>query len=325
MSESTGPSLEVLDFAPPPVDFRQEILRGLQRKPQKTTPAMYLYDERGSELFERITELEEYYLTRTEQAIMWKAAGDIRRRLGPQCLVIEYGSGNSAKTRRLLDCLDEPAGYVPLDISRDFLLKSAEDLAADYPELEVAPVCADFLGEFEVPDTSVTPRRRVVFFPGSTIGNFSPKAAVRCMRGIAQRCGPEGGALIGVDLKKDVAVLRPAYDDAEGVSAAFNLNILRRINCELGADFDLHAFVHQIRYNEVESRIEMHIESLEDQVVYVGRTAIAFRKGETIHTESSYKYDLATFARVAGEAGLKVERVWTDERKWFSVQYLSVC
>jgi dimethylhistidine N-methyltransferase len=301
----------------------REVLAGLAR-PQKQLPCKYFYDERGSHLFDEICELEEYYLTRCELAILRRHAGQMAGRIGTGCALIEYGSGSSLKTRLLLDRLDRPAAYVPVDISGEHLLHSARQLARAYPGLEVVPVCADFTRPFALPKLRQPPRRRVVYFSGSTIGNFGPAEATALLAGIARLCGPGGGLLIGVDLKKDRAVLEPAYDDSRGVTAAFNLNLLARINRELGADFDLIRFRHRAFYNEGAGRIEMHLVSLATQTVHVGGTAFELAEGETICTEYSYKYGLDEFRELAARAGLGLEQVWTDEKGLFSVQYLGV-
>ena len=303
--------------------FLSDVLEGL-RRPQKTLPAKYFYDEVGSQLFETICELEEYYPTRTEMAIMERYIDEIVALLGPRCLLIEYGSGSSLKTRILLDRLVDPAGYVPIDISGDFLQDVAANLSADYPDLRIEPVVADYTRPFALPDIQPPPRRRVVYFPGSTIGNFEPAGAIHFLTRAAQVCGPGGGLLIGVDLQKDIQVLEAAYDDARGVTAAFNKNMLSRINRELGADFDLEGFDHRALYNRNEGRIEMHLVSQQAQSVTISGRRIDFERCETIHTENSYKYAPAQFGRLAARAGFVQEHVWTDEASYFSVQYLTV-
>jgi L-histidine Nalpha-methyltransferase len=307
----------------PLAQFRDDVLAGLSR-PRKELPCKYFYDDRGSQLFDRICGLPEYYLTRTELAILWHHAWEMAVELGPQCLVIEYGSGSSLKTPLLLERLRNPAGYVPVDISREHLLASAEEIARRFPRLEVLPVWADFTGEFELPRTRCVPRRRVVYFPGSTIGNFGPAEAVRLMKGIARLCGPGGGFLVGVDLRKSTAVLESAYNDAAGVTAEFNLNLLARINRELGADFDLDGFEHRAVFDPRHSRIEMQLISRRRQAVRIDNITIRFAAGETICTEHSYKYAPEAFRDLARAAGLDVRRVWSDEAGLFSVQYLEV-
>jgi dimethylhistidine N-methyltransferase len=298
------------------------VLDGL-RRPAKELPCKYFYDELGSRLFDRICELDEYYLTRTELAIL-DHAPEMADLLGPGCLLVEFGSGSGLKTRRLLDHLPEPAAYVPVDLAREHLLQSAAELRARYPGLEVLPLCADFSDDFVLPTPRRPAARRAVYFPGSTIGNFGPVAARRLLRRIARLCGPGGGLLLGTDLQKDPAVLEAAYDDREGVTRDFNLNLLRRINRELGADFDLDAFRHVALYNRRRGRIEMHLVSRRDQVVHLAGTVISFAEGESVRTECSYKYDLDQFRAQAAAAGLDVARVWTDERRRFAVQYLTV-
>lgn len=308
--------------AAPEEDFLRDVLEGLASEP-KSVPSKYLYDAEGSRLFDRITELEEYYPTRTEQAIMAAHVDEVVEAIGPHALLVEYGSGSSMKTRLLLDRMDRPAGYVPVDISREHLLLAADRLAADYPGIPIFPVVADYTQEVSLPEVPRQVERVVVFFPGSTIGNFAPEEAVRFLRDASAVCGKEGALLIGVDLQKDEEMLVRAYDDAAGVTAAFNKNLLVRMNRELGADFDPGAFEHEAVYDAVAGRIEMYLVSRADQVVRVAGTSFALREGERICTEHSHKYTLAGFAAVASEAGLAVRRVWTDERRLFSVQLLA--
>jgi dimethylhistidine N-methyltransferase len=303
--------------------FRSDVLRGL-RRPAKELPCKYFYDETGSRLFEQICELEEYYLTRTELALMRQHAGAMAELLGPECLLVEYGSGSSVKTRLLLDRLKRVAGYVPIDVSCEHLVRSAGRLAARYPEVEVRPLCADFTGNFRLPEPSRRPARRVVYFPGSTLGNFDPPAAAVLLAGVARLCGPGGAMLLGIDLKKDLRILEPAYNDAKGVTAAFNLNLLARINRELGADFDLAAFGHRAPYNQVLGCIEMHLVSLRPQEVRLGEEVFSFAEGEFILSERSFKYDLDEFRTWVPRAGLRVEKVWVDGRNYFAVLYLTV-
>jgi len=311
------------DLAPNQAASLDEVIRGL-RSPQKELPCKLFYDEVGSDLFEQITQLDEYYPTRSEARIMRDAAAEIAARLGPDVLLIEYGSGSSTKTRILLDHLERPAGYVPIDISREQLQRSADKLAHAYPHLKVEPVCADYTAPFELPLLGARSGRRVAYYPGSTIGNFVPEDARRFLARIADMSGPSGGLLIGVDLKKDPLMLHRAYNDALGITAAFNLNILRRLNRELGADFALDQFRHYAFYNPVFARVEMHLVSLKEQVVHVGKLRIRFDRGESIWTEGSYKYNLHEFAQLAFAAGWRVKQVWTDDRMLFSVQYLEV-
>ena len=314
--------LRLHDFAPERADFRAEVLRGL-RQPRKELPCKFFYDERGSRLFDQICALEEYYPTRTELGIMRERAPEIAALLGPGALLVEYGSGSSTKTRILLDALDTPPGYVPIDISKEHLLRSSAALARAYPDIEVLPVCADYTRTFTLPLPRRPIARRVVYFPGSTIGNFDRESARRFLRQIAELCMPGGGLLIGVDLRKDPLVLHRAYNDREGVTAAFNLNLLARINRELGADFQLDRFAHYAFYNPTEGRIEMHLTSLAEQTVHIGDEAIPFALGESIWTESSHKYTVGEFAHMAAGAGFALQHVWTDPQQLFSVQYLT--
>ena len=319
---ATLPTL--LDCAPDLATFRDEVLTGLQSF-EKTLPCKYFYDQRGSQLFDLICNLPEYYPTRTEAGIMRDHAEEMAGLFGCDCLLIEYGSGSSTKTRILLDQLPHLAGYVPMDISREHLHQTAAGLAAAYPHLDILPLCADYTTEFDLPDAHHPVRSRAVYFPGSTIGNFHRDQAETFLRQIGEVCGPGGGLLIGVDLKKSAQILEPAYDDAQGVTADFNRNLLRRINAELGADFDLDQFAHRAFYNALAGRIEMHLMSLKTQSVHLGGVTIAFEEEETILTECSYKYSLPDFAALAAAAGLTVHKVWTDPEQRFSVQYLTVC
>ncbi len=302
--------------------FREDVWAGLAQ-PQKSLPCKYFYDARGSALFEAICDLPEYYPTRTELSIMEAHAAAMAERLGPQCLLVEYGSGSSRKTRLLLDRLRDPAGYVPIDISPAALTDSTRAVAARYPALEVLPVCADYTAPFEVPHPRGPVRRRGVYFPGSTIGNFTPPQAQRFLARMARVAGDAGVLLIGVDLRKDRATLESAYDDAAGVTAAFNRNLLVRINRELGGDFDLANFVHRARWDEAAGRVEMHLVARAPQTVRVAGRAFPFAAGETIHTENSYKYDVAHFAALSAGVGLVVREVWTDPEQRFSVQLLA--
>jgi len=315
--------ITLYDLESPVEDFRADVLQGLQNR-VKTLPPKYFYDDRGAQLFEDICELPEYYPTRTEMSILREHGADMATRLGSGCMLVEFGSGASVKVRILLDHLDTPAAYVPIDVAKLQLVETASDLARRYPELDILPVCADYMGTLELP----TPKRKAVrtagFFPGSTIGNLEPPEADSFLRRVASLCGSGGGLLVGVDLQKDRQVLEPAYNDAQGVTAAFNLNILERINRDLGADFDLASFRHRAIYNEALGRIEMRLISLHEQLVHVGEAGIEFAQGETITTEYSYKYSLEGFRTTANRAGFDVERVWTDPGDLFSVQLLRV-
>ncbi|MGH8281886.1 MAG: L-histidine N(alpha)-methyltransferase [Gammaproteobacteria bacterium] len=322
MQISQALSVTLHDYHPRATDMREEVLSGLHEQ-QKMLSSKYLYDARGSQLFDAICELPEYYPTRTELGIMEAHAADMAAALGPRVLLVEPGSGSSLKARLLLEHLSRPAAYVPVDISCTHLVSAADRLNQLYPELEVLPVCADFSQPFAVPVPRRRAARTVIYFPGSTIGNFEPAAAIRLLKQLRRMAGPESGLLIGVDLQKDPAVLERAYNDAAGVTAAFNLNLLLHINRELKADFDVSRFRHRAVYNASEGRIEMHLVSLDNQFVEVAGEAFRFRESEHIVTEYSYKHTLPGFAALAAKAGFTVEQVWTDDRRWFSVQYLT--
>lgn len=302
-------------------EFAADALEGLARE-QKAISSKYFYDERGSALFDDITELDEYYPTRTERSILELNARAMAARLGSDCVIVEYGSGSSVKTRLLLDALDSPAAYVPIDVSEEHLLRAAAGVAADYDGLRVEPVVADFMAPIELPASLPAHARRIAYFPGSTIGNFLPPDARTLLAGMATLAGEDGGALVGVDLEKPISVLEPAYNDAQGVTADFNLNVLRRMNAELAADFDLEAFEHLAFYNQDAHRIEMHLVSRVAQEVCVAGTPFQFEAGETIHTEYSHKYSIERFGDLARLAGLKIVETWTDPRAWFGVFYL---
>ena len=311
------------DLAPAEESFRAAVLSGLARR-AKALPCRFLYDERGSALFEQICELPEYYLTRTETAILAEDAREIARLAGPHAQLIEFGSGAARKVRLLLEALEEPDAYVAIDISREPLKRAAEEVAADFPGLPVVAICADYLQPLRLPPLPQRGSgRRIGFFPGSTIGNFSPDEAADFLAGCHQAVGRGGAMLIGVDLKKDPALLDAAYNDRAGVTAAFNLNLLERINRELDADFDLDRFEHEAFYNETEGRIEIYIRSLADQIVTIAGRAIHFAAGERIHTEDSCKYSVVEFQRLASHAGFRPVRHWTDPADLFSVHFLS--
>ena len=316
-----GANLDFHDLAPSEESFRDAVLAGLRRTP-KELPCKLFYDARGSELFEQICETPEYYLTRTEIAILETHAGEIARHIGPHCRLIELGSGASRKVRILLGALDPPAAYVPLDISRERLREAADGLAADFPDLKVVAVCADYTRPFALPPLPGPAGKRVGFFPGSTIGNFEPDAVVRFLRNYAELLGSGGEMLIGIDLKKDPAILNRAYNDAAGLNAAFNLNLLVRINRELGGDVDLDRFAHHAFYNEAAGRVELYIKSLADQIVGVAGRRFGFVEGELIHTENSYKYAIPEFRALAARAGFRAVETWTDPAQLFSVHYL---
>jgi dimethylhistidine N-methyltransferase len=302
-------------------EFRDAVMTGLA-KPQKELPSKFFYDAQGSRLFEQIAQLNEYYPTRVETEILRHKAAPIAEAIGEGAVLVEFGSGASVKVRLLLDAISRPACYVPIDISREHLLAAAASLAGDYPALAVLPVCADFTRPFRLP-SMVPPGPRLGFFPGSTIGNFHPPEAAGLLARFADRLGRGSWLLIGVDLKKDAGILEAAYNDAAGITAAFNLNLLARVNRELRGTFDLHRFRHRAVYNVEAGRIEMYLDSLHAHSVSVDGRRFHFRNGESIHTENSYKYSIAAFRELARLAGYAPVAVWTDAEKLFSVHLLA--
>ena len=318
-------SLERLhDLEPTVTEFRAAVLQGLGGMP-KTLPSKFFYDAEGSRLFDRICELPEYYPTRTECALLQARAAEIASLVGPHAGIVEFGSGAGVKIRLLLAALRYPAAYIPVDISRAHLLAAAASLATDVPDLRIAPVCADYTNRFALPRLAGShPRRLAGFFPGSTIGNFTPPEAAGFLSRTGRLLGRGSMMIVGVDLPKARAVLEAAYDDAAGVTAAFNLNLLARINRELDADFDLAMFAHQARWNEVESRVEMHLVSRAAQTVRIGAGQVGFGPGESVHTENSYKYTLAGFADLARSAGYDSVANWTDPASLFSIHVLKM-
>lgn len=298
--------------------FRTEVLAGL-KKPRKQLPSKYFYDEWGSELFDRITDLDEYYVSRAETELMQMHIDEISHSIGENALLIEYGSGSSTKTRILLSNIRNLAGYVPIDISREYLLKTADNIREEYPVLDVYPLVADYSSMFEIPYIDADVDKRVVYFPGSSIGNFDPIPAQQFLERVAHICGPHGTLLIGIDLKKEATTLHRAYNDSEGVTAAFNINLLTRINRELGANFDIDAFEHYAFYNPDKGRVEMHLISSCHQTVTIGNTSILFRKGESIWTENSYKYNVDEFGELASMAGFSLDHAWYDSQERFAL------
>ena len=297
------------------------LLDGLRRTP-RSVPPKFFYDAAGSALFDRICELPEYYPTRTEVALLARHGREMAECIGAGADLVEYGAGSLRKVRLLLDALHQPARYVPIDLSAEHLLQHARQLAADHPGLRIEPLVADFSAELVLPALPPSARRRVGFFPGSSIGNFTPEEAQAFLRQAAQALAG-GGLLIGVDLVKDPAVLHRAYNDAAGVTAAFNRNLLARANRELGCDFDLAAFDHYAFYDPREQRIEMHLVSRRRQVVAVCGEPVVFEDGQTLHTENSCKYTVDGFRRLARGAGFEPQAVWTDDARLFSVHWLA--
>lgn len=298
----------------------EEILAGLS-KSQKQLPSKYFYDARGSDLFEQITRVDEYYLTRCEKKILRENITEIARRFGEDVMLIELGSGSSYKTRFLLEELSALSTYIPVDISEEFLLKTVNQLRREYPKLSIIPVFADYTSHFELPVPVDSKQKQVVFFPGSTIGNFDPQSARTFIGNVADITDESSEMLIGVDLKKDREILEDAYNDSEGITAAFNKNMLVRLNREFDAGFDMDAFTHKAFYNEEAGRVEMHLVSSQKQKVTISGTTFQFAEGETIHTENSYKYSLDEFEELVSK-WYSVEKVWTDEKDYFSLQYL---
>jgi len=311
------------DLSPEPEDFLSSLVEGLSA-PRKSLPCKFFYDKRGSALFDQICELPEYYVTRTENALLRDVSAEIAELAGPGVHLIEFGSGSSRKIRTLLDSLARPAAYTAIDISRQHLLESTQAVAADYPSVAVSAVCADYTRPLGLPGLEAALENRpLVFFPGSSIGNFSRPDARDFLANIATMLRPTGGdLLIGIDLKKDVAILEAAYNDAAGVTAAFNLNLLARANSELGADFELAAFRHQAIYNTEEGRIEMYLFSTRAQQVTVGEHVFQFADGEAIHTENSYKYTVEEVRALAISAGFQRSASWVDPDRLFGIHYL---
>ena len=315
--------LAVLDLEPAKSDFLSEVIAGLLRMP-RTLPCKYFYDERGAALFQKICELPEYYITRTETAILRLYAHEMAQCIGARCELIGLGTGAGTKTRILLEELEAPAVYVPIDISKKQLRQSTALFHQLFPQLEILPVCTDYLQPFDLPSPLHRAARKIVYFPGSTIGNFEPRESTEFLRRIVDLCDKNGGLLIGVDLQKDPDVLERAYNDSQGVTAQFNLNLLRRANHELQADFDLERWRHRAIYNSAAGRIEMYLISEIDQTVHIANHEFRFRSGEKITTEFSYKYTPQGFTVLASAAGFEFARMWTDEARLFGVFYFTV-
>lgn len=314
--------MKLLDLEPSQGNFLDEALQGL-RADKPSLPCKYFYDARGAELFEQICELPEYYPTRTEIGILRAHLQEISAHIGPNARLVEYGSGAGEKIRMLLNALQAPSAYTPIDISREQLLSSATQLQLDYPQLEILPVCADYAAELTLPAPSAPFNRSVVFFPGSTIGNFTPTEAVSFLKRFYRLCqqGQEPGLLLlGYDLKKDKHTLEAAYNDSQGVTAAFNLNLLARINNELQGQFELENWRHEARWNEASSAVEMHLVSEQPQQARLNGDVFEFAKGQSIHTENSFKYASADMQQLASQAGFSLLDGWTDSNAHFQVQ-----
>ncbi|MEY2979801.1 MAG: hypothetical protein RL562_28 [Planctomycetota bacterium] len=312
------PDPVVRDIAPSTEAFRQAVCAGLAADP-KTLPCKFLYDETGARLFEAICTLDEYYPTRTELSILMDHAAEMAAALGPRVRLVEPGSGSLQKVRFLLDHLVDPVDFVPIDISLEQLTEEARQVAVDFPEIAVHPVCADYTAGFALPDVEAEAQRTVVFFPGSTIGNLEPHEAAEFLEKMGEVMGESGAILLGVDLKKDLDVLHAAYDDPTGVTAAFNRNLLARINRELGADLDVSSFEHRARYEVDPSRMVLELVSTRDQRASVAGTEVRFAAGEPIRTEYSHKPSRRDVEDLAAGVGLTVQRCWMDGRSWFGV------
>ena len=323
MSGAPG-RVTVLDLEPVSADFLAEVLAGLSSSP-RTLPCKFFYDERGADLFQKICELPEYYITRTETELLRRYAPEISESIGANAALIGFGTGAGIKTRMLLEQLQDPIAYIPVDISKQRLIDSAVELSHAMPALEILPVCADYLQELQFPQPLRKPDHMAVFFPGSTIGNMEPPVAADFLRKICRLCGKSGGLIIGIDLQKSREVLEAAYNDSAGVTAEFNLNLLVRANRELGADFEPTRWKHRAVYNESEGRIEMHLVSEDEQAVHVGGREFRFAGGEKIVTEFSYKHTIEGFTRLAASAGFReASRVWTDPEKMFAIFHFAV-
>ncbi|MEM9368214.1 MAG: L-histidine N(alpha)-methyltransferase [Planctomycetota bacterium] len=304
-----------------PVQFLDDVINGLNQE-QKRLPCKYFYDARVSRLFDEICGLPEYYLTRTEQRIMDRHAEEMAAQLDAGVMLIEFGSGSSSKTRVLLDHLHDAVAYVPLDISESHLLKTSADLRLEYPYLEILPVVADFTTRFELPVSQIPPSHAAIYFPGSTVGNLEPDAARDMLGTIANILGHDGGLLIGIDLQKSPEVIEAAYNDRQGITSQFNLNVLHRVNQELHGDFDIDQFRHVAYYNSNQHRVEIYVESLKYQQINIGDFELGLGSGERILTEYSHKYTIDGFAAMAAEAGFSLHRAWTDEDEYFAVLHL---
>ena len=301
-------------------DLAEEIKSGLSRF-QKTLPAKLFYDETGSKLFDQICDLDEYYLTRTELKILNDNISGIEKIFPENTLLIEFGSGSSLKTRILLKGINKISGYIPIDISEEHLLRTAGELISEFPDLQIYSLAADYMGEFEFPDILNNIENRVVFFPGSTIGNLEPEEAKEFFKDLVDRCGNKCSVLIGIDLVKDITLLEAAYNDNADITAEFNLNILRRLNREFGYGFDLTKFKHRAFFNSTESRIEMHLVSTAEQIVSNYHKEFRFKKGESIITEYSYKYTIEKFSDIISDY-FNIEKIWMDDNKYFGVLFL---
>jgi dimethylhistidine N-methyltransferase len=310
------------DLQPKISNFRDEVLAGLSKQ-QKQIPPKFFYDDCGSKIFEQICDLEEYYPTRTEFSILQQHCSDIADQIGENSLIIEYGSGSSQKICLLLDSLMKPLAYMPIDISKEHMLSASKKIADQYPDLKILAVCADYTAEMLLPDYGISSiQKKVIFFPGTTIGNLEPNEAIQLLKRSAMIVGSGGAMLIGFDMKKDPQILHAAYNDAKGVTAAFNMNLLTHINRELEADFDVNTFAHYAFFNLSKNRIEMHLVSLMEQTVIISDQPFRFLEGESIQTENSYKFSLQDIKDLSERGGFKLSKFWTDPENHFYLCYL---
>ena len=317
----TMASTDIVDYEPDIGDFRQGLVDGLKKEP-KDIPAKFLYDERGSELFEQICDTDDYYPTRTEIAIMETCLDEVSELIGARARIVEFGAGSGRKTRMFLDALDTPAAYLPIEISKAALRGCAERMRKAFPQLEILPICADYTEPVELPEPSASFGRTVGYYPGSTLGNFEPDEAAAFLRRIRDLCGDDGGLVIGVDLVKDRETLEAAYDDSEGVTEAFTMNILDRANREADADFDRNGFEFEAEWQPDEQRVQLRLVSQRAQTVHIGETTVDFDAGEHVVTEHSYKFRLDQFAELARETVFTPVEAWTDDEERFSLWYL---
>lgn len=306
----------------PQNQFLQDVYSGLEAK-HKSLPCKYFYDQTGSDLFEAICELDEYYLTRTELSLLKRIRMDLAELIGKNASIIEPGAGAGIKIQTLLQALDSPSSYVPMDISKDFLFASARIIQARFPHIDILPIQGDFTRPIKLLDENAA-NNHVVFFPGSTIGNFEKSDAVNFLANMAKLVGQSGAIIVGADLIKDAVILEAAYDDSLGVTAKFNKNLLVRINTELAGNFKLNQFEHLARYNSNEERVEIFLRSKTDQTVRVRKQDFSFKKNELIHTENSHKYSIKSFEKIAQRAGLNVQKIWCDDKNYFGIFYLTV-
>lgn len=324
-NSNVNAALSLVDESTPQNDeFLNDVLMGLTQS-KKTLPCKYFYDEKGSQLFEAICDTDEYYVTRTEIGILQKNMNDIAQRVGPGCDILEFGSGAGVKIQLLLSGLHSPRSYIPIDISMEILEASSQKLAQRYPDVSVVPIVGDYHKHIELPEgfLNKTPHKKLVFFPGSTISNFAPDEAQQFLQRIHQLLSPGDGLLIGVDCVKPIHLLNAAYNDAAGITAAFNLNLLDRIANTFDTNLESKHFLHHAFFNNEHSRIEMHLVSKCKQVIQIAGETIHFERGETIHTENSYKYSLDGFKAMVEEAAFEPNTVWQDEEQLFSLHYLT--